>query len=231
MDQIFSQTKELNNPTGSHIYFLFRDGIVVYIGKSDSLLQRIGTHQREKIFDTVRFMAVSSKIQANLETALIKAFRPEYNGQKLGKLSIIDKAILDKFEFGHYTLAALIRAQPKAKQEHWGYVAYIEEDGTPKVGYYDNDEGRDDDEHDDTCPYALAMDSFEEVSSDLAEQLIEHCKCLDFAVVKPDFNSYKLIPIDKLHSAEAKEFEPFKDKISKLFYEQFEELRNGSKEA
>jgi hypothetical protein len=51
----------------------------VYIGKTIGALNRIATHQRDKIFDTVSLISVSADIVDRMELAYISRYKPIYN--------------------------------------------------------------------------------------------------------------------------------------------------------
>lgn len=78
------------------IYFLMHGRTVVYVGRSSALDARLQAHRNsEKEFDAVRFMDASHCDAARLERALIRFFRPAYNGlHSTDHLTEEDKAIL-----------------------------------------------------------------------------------------------------------------------------------------
>lgn len=77
------QKYEIPQPTvePSKIYFLIRNGVVVYVGQSSSLAMRVETHQRDKDFDQVLFFECSPEDVLRREMELIMALKPEYNKQ------------------------------------------------------------------------------------------------------------------------------------------------------
>lgn len=66
------------------IYALFQKGELVYIGKSNNLLYRVGTHMQEgvKSFDSYEMFPVDrcdEKQLTKIEAELITTFQPKYN--------------------------------------------------------------------------------------------------------------------------------------------------------
>ena len=69
-------------PQPAHVYFLLRQGRVVYVGKSCSLWPgRIHQHIEagDKSFDDVWYLPVDAGSVDEVERAFIRRFRPEYN--------------------------------------------------------------------------------------------------------------------------------------------------------
>lgn len=67
------------------IYFLCREGKVVYVGQSVSPLSRIGTHglERRKDYDHAFMVPVPSSSLDAVERALIRWLKPQYNDSDL----------------------------------------------------------------------------------------------------------------------------------------------------
>ncbi|WP_413581115.1 hypothetical protein [Bdellovibrio sp. HCB288] len=227
-NKFIESTLSLPYPKGSHIYFLLRGETVVYIGKSDSLLARIGTHSKDKEFDGVKYFPVDSVLQAELELALIKTFRPEYNVQKVSKLTDREMSMLRDYNLTEEILRGIALAQPKVQQYHWGHVAFLDQDGKLQAGYYDNDECRQDDEHDDHCPYIEVKEILEEVDDDLDLLLISKCTCTDFAVVRMGFHGVKMLHLEDLYDIGGPEFEVLRNRYSTKFKEEFEALKEAN---
>jgi len=61
------------------IYFLCRDGELVYIGQSIYPPARVGQHMKNKEFDRVFFKPVPQSELAETEAQLITHFQPELN--------------------------------------------------------------------------------------------------------------------------------------------------------
>lgn len=79
----------------SGCYFLYNNGIIVYVGESNNVFGRIGEHIREgsKIFDEFEFIECNEEERQNMETFLIDIIKPKYNLSR-GKGNIkIQKAI------------------------------------------------------------------------------------------------------------------------------------------
>jgi hypothetical protein len=69
------------------IYFLFHRGIVVYVGQSEDVSQRVGQHAQEgkKVFDGASFLPCHAKHLADLERHYIELMAPKYNQCRLAK--------------------------------------------------------------------------------------------------------------------------------------------------
>ena len=63
------------------IYFLCRDGAVLYVGQSVNAAARITEHYRRYEFDTVFFLPWPGDDLNRIEAALIRATRPPLNGK------------------------------------------------------------------------------------------------------------------------------------------------------
>ena len=61
-----------------YVYLLVYFGQIVYIGASGDR-QRIGKHQRDKLFDTVYYCEFTDNKHWQVETDLIKKLKPLYN--------------------------------------------------------------------------------------------------------------------------------------------------------
>lgn len=72
----------------SGIYFLIRNGSIVYVGQSINILDRIKQHVGVKEFDSVSWVSANSCDLNNLETVYIDAFAPVQNKIKpsIGKV-------------------------------------------------------------------------------------------------------------------------------------------------
>src|SRR6478736_324144 len=67
------------------IYFLFRKGVVVYVGQAVDMRRRIGQHLGDggKVFDAVSFKPYAVDKLAAMERRYIELFVPEYNNCRL----------------------------------------------------------------------------------------------------------------------------------------------------
>ena len=63
------------------IYFLFKDDVVVYVGKSNySVRQRLLTHKLDKKFDYAKYISISRTVDLNnAEYVYINLLNPFYN--------------------------------------------------------------------------------------------------------------------------------------------------------
>ncbi len=62
------------------VYFLVRDGVVVYVGQSIALPGRIASHISNKDFDRVFYLEVPREHLNAIESAFIRALNPELTG-------------------------------------------------------------------------------------------------------------------------------------------------------
>jgi hypothetical protein len=69
----------------SCVYFLIRDGAVVYVGQTTDLHFRVTRHRRDKRFDRVFYLPVPSEDLNQIEMEFIRVFCPEYNLQGKGE--------------------------------------------------------------------------------------------------------------------------------------------------
>jgi excinuclease UvrABC nuclease subunit len=86
VDKLFEIPRDvLNTPPG--VYFLCHESKIVYIGMSTHIGSRIMTHSKEgqKVFDAVYFITCGIRRVAEVETALIRYFKPKYNFDKTGE--------------------------------------------------------------------------------------------------------------------------------------------------
>lgn len=62
-----------------YIYLLFEKHELVYLGQTVNLFSRIGSHQSDKKFDSVRGFIIDISWAAYIEQALLITSRPKYN--------------------------------------------------------------------------------------------------------------------------------------------------------
>lgn len=65
--------------SGTCIYFLCREGKVVYVGQAENIHARLIEHNKTKNFDDVFYIRVSANKMNKIESALIASLLPEYN--------------------------------------------------------------------------------------------------------------------------------------------------------
>jgi len=75
-------------PAQPGIYFLIRNGEVVYVGQSAIPMRRLGDHARDKIFDSVAFVPCPLEDVKKVERQYIKQFQPVYNGDEKRRFQI-----------------------------------------------------------------------------------------------------------------------------------------------
>lgn len=78
IDSLFKLPKSLFN-SGSCIYFLCKNEVVVYVGQAENVHQRLVEHMRVKEFDSVFYLRVPAHKMNKIETALISYLKPIYN--------------------------------------------------------------------------------------------------------------------------------------------------------
>lgn len=61
------------------VYFLFREGKLIYIGRTGNLLQRLIAHRNKRKFDSVYYIPCSKEEVGPIERYMIMKFRPEGN--------------------------------------------------------------------------------------------------------------------------------------------------------
>jgi hypothetical protein len=62
------------------VYFLIRDGVVTYVGKTTNLLARLTKHRRMgKVFDSFTFIPCAESEMTQLEGDYIMAYWPAEN--------------------------------------------------------------------------------------------------------------------------------------------------------
>lgn len=107
----------------SAVYVLLWDDRIVYVGQSDCPARRINQHQKTKRFNNAAMIPCSAEYKDELETALIKLWRPQYNihdGKVICNRSSFHPAeVLRKLFSGFYSKNRLeyIEAEEQAKPE------------------------------------------------------------------------------------------------------------------
>lgn len=71
--------RRMMNVVREGVYFLIKNGVVVYIGESNNILMRIGQHIAEGVKDFDSFEIYPTSDRKRLEGFLIMAFKPKYN--------------------------------------------------------------------------------------------------------------------------------------------------------
>lgn len=66
-------------PDTSGVYFLIRDGVIVYVGQSKSVYARLAKHKATKQFDRVAVLECKESDLLSLEALYIKKFQPVLN--------------------------------------------------------------------------------------------------------------------------------------------------------
>lgn len=102
---------------GSGVYFLYDGDELVYIGSSNNIFYRIGTHiaKKEKCFDRCEWYETDDYLR--LENFLIAQFRPKYN-ETLGHSEL-------RAPYGMFALMGIDKAI-KAFENREGLMTYDE---------------------------------------------------------------------------------------------------------
>lgn len=90
----------------SGVYFLCKDGNVVYVGQSVNVAQRVGQHVGAKTFDSVFFIRVASSDLDYVEGELIRLLCPKYNFSVNGCLVAPSDAHVPKDDASWHLVAA-----------------------------------------------------------------------------------------------------------------------------
>ena len=82
MDNVFVNnykvSKKIHNKLG--IYILYNDKKIIYIGKSNSIKNRLYQHKKDKFFNDVTCIYFKNEADVNLyEPYLINKYKPIYN--------------------------------------------------------------------------------------------------------------------------------------------------------
>lgn len=75
-DIIKSSTSSIDT---SGVYFLIRDGVIVYVGQSSKVYARIDRHRDTKHFDRIAVLECAASDLLRLESIYIKKFKPILN--------------------------------------------------------------------------------------------------------------------------------------------------------
>lgn len=80
VEKLQQDIKPVDLLTNYHVYALWKDGVIVYIGQSTQLYSRIKVHSKTKDFDSFSYFECDSKSEMDLlESNLIIELEPEYN--------------------------------------------------------------------------------------------------------------------------------------------------------
>jgi hypothetical protein len=126
--------------TSSCIYFLVHESVVVYVGQTKALGQRLVSHKKEKEFDRAFYLNVPAQVLSEVEAAFIRVLKPKYNA--VGVQNIRDSDIEIVRQYG---LASLLNSKPEkygciVEEGDWGPVIISDGEHRDKIGYYDDDD-------------------------------------------------------------------------------------------
>lgn len=81
-------------PTPSGVYFLLRNGVVVYVGQAKNVKSRINTHKADpdKDFDAYAWVRCELEHLDTLEALYIMTLRPEQNKRQPGLYALLERA-------------------------------------------------------------------------------------------------------------------------------------------
>lgn len=96
-EAIIKHVVHLFKPYEFYVYQLLKDGVVVYVGKTDRSHDRMIAHRKEKDFDEVKYLQCSgTKEQDIIENTCIYLMKPKYN--KSVRLDLVD----DGYNIGEF---------------------------------------------------------------------------------------------------------------------------------
>ena len=139
---IFGNKVSLSSlPSGALIYFLLREGSVVYVGKTTKGIQRILAHIEDKEFDSYAFFNCPEYLLNETENFYILKHCPEYNaritlGGKYGNWQQVKELTGLKA----WPLKSLLRRN-NIKEENFGKIYDLEKikEALKKEGRHCND--------------------------------------------------------------------------------------------
>lgn len=109
-DQMLSHQEIVENSTDLDnrpcVYFLIKDGRVVYVGQSISVLARLGVHVGSKDFDRVLLLPCEKHLLDVVESLYIRTLTPELNKGKRSLTAPMSMARL------HSTALEFLKEQP-----------------------------------------------------------------------------------------------------------------------
>lgn len=122
----------------SFVYFLSKDGEIVYVGQSKSVGGRLRSHRGTKEFDKVFAISVPAKRLNEVEGALIRLLNPKLNGA--GKFPERTGDVEIAREFGLFAHDKSLHKIGDDPPEHYGLVLCVDGEHEGKIGVYDDDE-------------------------------------------------------------------------------------------
>ena len=102
----------------SGVYILFNKGEVIYIGESGSLYSRIGTHRKDKMFDTFRVLPCKQSRRRYWEKVLIKKYLPKYNKKYTPKAFFEELETSEASPFAWRTFAERLKCSIEADKRY-----------------------------------------------------------------------------------------------------------------
>lgn len=124
-------TLNLKNQT-SGIYLLLLNNIVVYVGQSNNLLSRIGTHSTEaiKTFDIIQYIECGSHELDSTELYYIRKYKPIHNIANNTSIGNLHKVLSIVDPTKRYTKG---RGHIIKSSGQWKYLYYTDTYGTEHV--------------------------------------------------------------------------------------------------
>jgi hypothetical protein len=94
-EMAFAESRPATKVEIGGVYLLFQQGVIVYVGQSNNVVGRIGTHisERLKVFDRYAIIVVDEADRLMRERQLIATFEPYYNC-----VSLREQGFRDVFE-------------------------------------------------------------------------------------------------------------------------------------
>ena len=95
------------------IYFLCRDGCLLYVGQSINVAARVTEHYRRYEFDSVLFLPWPGDDLNRIEAALIRELRPPLNGKSANGKMIASRSEIDALTIASITNSPQANGHPQ----------------------------------------------------------------------------------------------------------------------
>ena len=128
------QLKKIKNSKISGVYFLFKQGALIYIGQSTDIESRIVQHRKDKVFDTYCYKRVKQPRLIDVEKACIKHYNPPLNGTHADKSLVIRNHDIDIPINTAILLGSNLHINLKGKMHSTEVLFYLKKSG---MGYFE----------------------------------------------------------------------------------------------
>jgi hypothetical protein len=126
--------KKIKNKKISGVYFLFKQGSLIYIGQSTDVESRIVQHRKDKVFDTYSFKRIKQYRLIDVEKECIKYYNPPLNNTYTDKALNKSNNDIDVPINTAILLGSTLYINLKGKQ-HFSEVLFFKKKSG--VGYYE----------------------------------------------------------------------------------------------